>query len=452
MEIIVIGGGLAGSEAAWQAARRGCRVILYEMRPVRMTPAHRTALLAELVCSNSLRGASLENAPGLLHEELRRLGSLVIGAADACRVPAGGALAVDRDGFSRRITEAVEGHPLIAVRRREIAAIPEPAGPSAPRIIASGPLTSEALAEDIRRFTGREYLSFYDAAAPIVTLESLNMERVFRASRYGKGGREDYLNCPLTEEEYGRFHAALVAAERAPRKDFDRIPFFEGCLPVEEMARRGRDTLRWGPMKPVGLIDPRTGREPYAVVQLRQDNREGALFNMVGFQTTLKWGEQDRVFRLIPGLERAEFVRYGVVHRNSFICSPVLLQPTLQTRADATLFFAGQITGVEGYVESSASGLVAGINAARLAGGLEPLVFPRETAIGALCHYITTANPDTFRPMNVSFGLLPPPDGPAGPKHLRRRRLADRALRVLDAFAHSHGLADVKEGARADEP
>ncbi len=444
MEIAVVGGGLAGSEAAWQAARRGFRVTLYEMRPARMTPAHRTGELAELVCSNSLRGAALENAPGLLKEELRRFGSLIMRVADECRVPAGGALAVDRERFSQSVTEAVAGHPHIALRRREVTALPgAPGGPDAggPCVIATGPLTSDALAAAIRAFTGREHLSFYDAAAPIVTRESIDDGRIFRASRYGKGEGDAYLNCPLTEAEYDRFWSALVAAERAPRKDFDQVPFFEGCLPVEEMARRGRDTLRFGPMKPVGLADPRTGHEPFAVVQLRQDNREGTLYNLVGFQTALKWGEQDRVFRLIPGLERAEFVRYGVVHRNLFLRSPVLLLPTLQARADERLFFAGQMTGVEGYVESAATGLVAGINAARLAAGEPPLVFPRETAVGALCHYITTAAPETFQPMNVAFGLLPPLAGRAGPRAARKRRLAERALAAADGFIREHGLA-----------
>lgn len=445
-DLVVVGGGLAGCEAAWQAAERGLRVELYEMRPGRMTPAHRTAALAELVCSNSLRGASLENAPGLLKEEMRRLGSLVMAAADAHRVPAGGALAVDREGFSACITEAVSTHPRIRLRREEVTRLPgDPGGPSAPlAVVATGPLTSDALAAAIRAFTGSEYLYFYDAAAPIVTADSIDPQRVFRASRYGKGEGDAYLNCPLTREEYLRFREALTAAEQAPRHDFDRTPFFEGCLPVEEMARRGEDTLRFGPMKPVGLTDPRTGVTPYAVVQLRPDNREGTLYNLVGFQTTLKWGEQVRVFRMIPGLGRAEFVRLGVVHRNLFINSPRLLEATLRARSRPGLFFAGQMTGVEGYVESAASGLVAGINAARVAGGKAPLAFPRETATGALCHYITTADPATFQPMNVAFGLLPPLAEPVR-RSERKRRLAERALQALEGFRREHGLAGAGE-------
>lgn len=441
-DLAVVGGGLAGCEAAWQAAERGLAVDLYEMRPGRMTPAHRTPALAELVCSNSLRGASLENAPGLLKEEMRRLGSLVMAAADAHRVPAGGALAVDREGFSRFITEAVSAHPRIRLHRQEVTRLPgDPGGPEASlAVVATGPLTSDALAAAIRDFTGSEHLYFFDAAAPVVTADSIDYQRVFRASRYGKGEGDAYLNCPLTREEYLRFWEALTTAERAPRHDFDRTPFFEGCLPVEEMARRGPETLRFGPMKPVGLADPRTGETPYAVVQLRRDNREGTLYNLVGFQTTLKWGEQVRVFRMIPGLEGAEFARLGVVHRNLFINSPRLLEATLRARFRPGLFFAGQMTGVEGYVESAATGLVAGINAARVAGGQAPLVFPPETATGALCHYITTADPATFQPMNVAFGLLPPP-GERVRHSDRKRWLAERALAALEAFRREHGLA-----------
>ncbi len=442
--MVVIGGGLAGSEAAWQAAERGLSVLLYEMRPHRMTPAHRTGDLAELVCSNSLRGAALENAPGLLKEELRRLGSLIMRAADQNRVPGGGALAVDRAGFARSVTEAVEGHPRVRVRREEARSLPE-AGVT---VVATGPLTSPPLAAAIQAFLGREYLSFYDAAAPIVTRESIDMSRAFTGSRYGKGEADAYINCPLTEEVYDQFWRALVTAETAPRKEFDPVPFFEGCLPVEEMARRGRETLLFGPMKPVGLVDPRTGRQPFAVVQLRQDNREGTLYNLVGFQTALRWGEQDRVFRMIPALERAEFVRYGVMHRNLFINSPACLRPTLQARRDPRLFFAGQMTGVEGYVESAATGLVAGVNAARLARGEAPLVFPRETAVGALCHYITTADPATFQPMNIAFGLLPPLEERVRPRAQRKRLLAERALLALERFAAEHGLgAGVAAGA-----
>lgn len=429
--ITVIGAGLAGSEAAWQAARRGVPVTLYEMRPARMTAVHRTDRFAELVCSNSLRGAALENAAGLLKEELRRLGSLVLRAADMHAVPAGAALAVDRDGFSEAVTRALLEHPLVTVRREEVPRIP----PEGIVIIATGPLTSQALAEDIRRWTGEEYLSFYDAAAPIVTVESLDLSRLYRLSRYGKGEGSEYLNAPMTREEYEAFWRELVRAEPAtPHNPEDKnVCFFEGCLPVEELARRGPDTLRFGPMKPVGLPDPRTGREPYAVVQLRQDNAAATLYNLVGFQTGLRWGEQQRIFRMIPGLERAEFARYGVMHRNTFIRSPRILRPTYQTRRRPDLFFAGQITGVEGYVESTASGLVAGVNAARLALGQEPVVFPPETAIGALARYITEADPDHFQPMNIAFGLLPPVNGGRG-KRERHRLAAERALAALEAF------------------
>lgn len=431
-EVVVIGGGLAGSEAAWQVAERGLRVRLYEMRPGSMTPAHRTGWLAELVCSNSLRGAALENAAGLLKEELRRLGSLIMMAADSTRIPAGGALAVDRERFARFVTDAISAHPLIELVREVVADIP--ADTHCPVIVATGPLTADDLAASILGYTGERYLSFYDAAAPVVTAESIDRDRVFMGARYGKGGGSGYINCPMNEDEYRVFYQALVSAEEAPRHDFDPVPFFEGCLPVEEMARRGYDTLRYGPLKPVGLVDPRTGREPYAVVQLRQDNQEGTLYNLVGFQTALKWSEQDRVFRLIPGLERAEFVRYGVMHRNTFICSPRLLSPTLQMRRHPRIFFAGQITGVEGYVESAATGLAAGRNAARLVRGQPGSVFPRETAIGSLCHYITTANPDTFQPMNITFGLLPPLPQRVKGGRARRLAMAERALESLEAF------------------
>ncbi|HEY8347896.1 MAG TPA: methylenetetrahydrofolate--tRNA-(uracil(54)-C(5))-methyltransferase (FADH(2)-oxidizing) TrmFO [Symbiobacteriaceae bacterium] len=435
-EITIIGAGLAGSEAAWQAASRGVRVRLYEMRPVRSTAVHVTDQFAELVCSNSLRGSGPENAVGLLKEEMRRLGSLIMREALAHAVPAGGALAVDRAAFAAGVTRALMEHPNVEVIREEVRQIP----PEGIVIIASGPLTSDALAENIRRFTGEKYLSFYDAAAPIVTRDSINMDRVFRGSRYGKGEGEDYLNCPMTKEEYDAFYEALIHAETVVphHPEDEQIRFFEGCLPVEEMARRGRDVLRYGPLKPVGLEDPRTGRRPYAVVQLRQDNAAGTLYNMVGFQTSLKWGEQLRVFRMIPGLERAEFARLGVIHRNTFIKSPKVLLPTLQTKARPNLFFAGQITGVEGYVESAAAGLVAGINAARLALGQAPVVFPRETAIGALLHYITHADPDHFQPMNIAFGLLPELTGVRiRDKRLRKRQLSLRAMDVLEAFAAS---------------
>lgn len=428
--VTVIGGGLAGSEAAWQVAQRGIPVRLFEMRPKRTTPAHHTDRLAELVCSNSLRGAQLEQAPGLLKEEMRRLGSLIMQAADASAIPAGSALAVDRDEFAQRVTEAIEGHPLIEVVREEVTEPPS----EGPVIIATGPLTSDALAAWIRDFTGEEALAFFDAAAPIVTYESLDLSKIYRASRYGKGSGDDYLNCPMTKEEYEAFWEELVRAERHVPHDFEQGLVFEGCLPIEEMARRGKDTLRFGPLKPVGLPDPRTGREPYAVVQLRRDNRYGTLYNLVGFQTSLKWGEQKRVFRMIPGLENAEFARYGVIHRNTFINSPRVLRPTMQTRKRPDLFFAGQITGVEGYIESAATGIVAGINAARLVRGEEPVVFPPETAHGALTRYITEADPRHFQPMNIAFGLLPPLERRVRDARKRRLLLAQRALEALAAF------------------
>lgn len=436
--VTVVGAGLAGSEAAWQAARAGCEVTLIEMRPVRMTPAHQTDRFAELVCSNSLRGASLENAVGLLKEEMRRLASVIMAAADATQVPAGGALAVDRDAFPAAVTERVTNHPHIRVERREVHALDE-LPEDTPTVIATGPLTAPDLSESIRAFFGSEYLAFYDAAAPIVAAESIDMDKVFRASRYGKG-EEAYLNCPMSKEEYERFWHELVHAELAPLHDFELGPggkpkYFEGCLPVEEIARRGPDTLRYGPLKPVGLDDPRTGRRPYAVVQLRQDNAAATHYNIVGFQTNLRWPEQKRVFSLIPGLEQAEFVRYGVMHRNSFISSPVLLQPTLQTKGLPRLFFAGQMIGVEGYVESAAAGLVAGRNAARLARGEAPLVFPPTTMIGALCRYVTKADPKYFQPMNAAFGLFPPLEAPPRNKRERNRAYSARALAALAQFS-----------------
>ncbi|HEX6989633.1 MAG TPA: methylenetetrahydrofolate--tRNA-(uracil(54)-C(5))-methyltransferase (FADH(2)-oxidizing) TrmFO [Bacillota bacterium] len=432
--VTVIGGGLAGCDAAWQAARLGVPVRLFEMRPRRTTPVHRTDRLAELVCTNSLRGNELEHAPGLLKAEMDRLGSLIIQAARAHAVPAGKALAVDREGFAAAVTGAIHSHPLIEVIREEVVEIPE----EGPVIIATGPLTSDALAAAIARFTGEEYLAFYDAAAPIVSHDSIDHQRVFRASRYGDGAG-DYLNCPMTRQEYEAFREALIGAERAEKHDFEaETPYFEGCLPVEEMARRGPDVLRFGPLKPVGLKDPRTGREPYAVVQLRQDDAAGTLYNMVGFQTSLRWGEQQRVFRMIPGLERAVFVRYGVMHRNTFIKSPRILRASLQALRRPDLFFAGQITGVEGYVESAATGILAGINAARLARGEPPLELPPETAIGALCRYITTAHPDHFQPMNITFGLLPPPDHRIRSKRERKLHLSRRALSVLERFIEQH--------------
>ena len=430
-KIIVVGAGLAGSEAAWQAANRGIRVDLYEMRPVKNTPAHKTDLFAELVCSNSLRGAGLENAVGVLKEEMRRLGSIIMEAADAVRVPAGGALAVDRLGFSRYITDRVSNHPLINVIHKELEDIPYEE--NAVTIVASGPLTQGRLAESIGRLMGQEYLYFYDAAAPIVTLESVDMTKAWKASRYGKG-EAAYINCPMTREEYHNFWTELVNSEKAPTHNFEKEKFFEGCMPVEEMASRGEDTLLFGPLKPVGLENPADGRLPYAVVQLRQDNAEGTLYNIVGFQTHLKWPEQRRVFGMIPGLEHAEFVRYGVMHRNTFINSPETMRPTMQFRDKDHLFFAGQMTGVEGYVESASSGLVAGINGARLCQGLEPVVFPQETAHGALCHYITTAPAKHFQPMNINFGIMSPIKEKIRDKRLKKQRIAERALATLEAF------------------
>lgn len=451
-EIIIVGAGLAGSEAAWQAAQAGCHVTLYEMRPAKLTPAHKTGGFAELVCSNSLRGAGLENAVGVLKEEMRRLDSVIMQAADATRVPAGGALAVDRHGFSARVTELVQGHPNITVVPQEVERIPRE--PDAITIVASGPLTAGRLAEDIAGLIGHDSLSFYDAAAPIVSLESIDMTKAYRASRYGKG-EAAYINCPMTREEYERFYTELVHAETAPLHEFDepvaapsaqKLKIFEGCMPIEVMAARGPRTMLFGPLKPVGLEHPETGVRPYAVVQLRQDNAEGTLYNIVGFQTHLKWGEQRRVFRLIPGLEQAEFLRYGVMHRNTFINSPAHLEPTMQLRGTSDLLFAGQMTGVEGYVESAASGLIAGRNAARLARGLAPLVFPAETCHGALARYITTnvvpgdasAGPARhFQPMNINFGLLPLLSEKIRDKKQKKQALAARALSSLEEFRGS---------------
>ena len=430
-KIIVVGAGMAGSEAAWQAASRGIKVDLYEMRPVKNTPAHKTDLFAELVCSNSLRGAGLENAVGVLKEEMRRLGSIIMEAADATKVPAGGALAVDRLGFSRYITKKVTNHPLINVIHRELEEIPNE--DNAVTIVASGPLTEGRLAEKIGELMGQEYLYFYDAAAPIVTLESIDMTKAWKASRYGKG-EAAYINCPMNKEEYHKFWTELVNSEKAPTHNFEKEKFFEGCMPVEEMASRGEDTLLFGPLKPVGLENPADGKLPYAVVQLRQDNADGTLYNIVGFQTHLKWPEQRRVFGMIPGLENAEFVRYGVMHRNTFINSPETMRPTMQFKGNDNLFFAGQMTGVEGYVESASSGLVAGINAARICKGLEPVVFPQETAHGSLCHYITTAPARHFQPMNVNFGIMSPIKEKIRDKKLKKQRIAERALTTLEEF------------------
>ena len=429
-KVRVIGAGLAGSEAAWQIAERGIEVELYEMRPKVSTPTHHTENFAELVCSNSLRGAGLENAVGLLKEEMRQLGSLIMEAADANKVPAGGALAVDREGFSKYITEKIINHPCINIINEEVTEIPVTEDPL---IIASGPLTSDALSQAIAKLTGQEYLYFYDAAAPIVVHESLNMEKAYKASRYGKGDA-DYINCPMNKEEYEIFWNALVNAEKTATKDFEKAIFFEGCMPVEEMASRGIDTLRYGPLKPVGLEHPVTGEKPYAVVQLRQDNYAASLYNIVGFQTHLKWPEQKRVFGLIPGLDTAEFVRYGVMHRNTFINSPTVLNATLQLKSNDNIFFAGQMTGVEGYIESASGGLIAGMNAARLVEGKATLAFPEDTAHGALCHYITQAESKKFQPMNVNFGLLPPLTERIRDKKEKNRTIAARALASLIEF------------------
>lgn len=427
--VTVLGAGLAGAEAAWQVAQRGFLVKLYEMRPGKMTPAHQSGEFAELVCSNSLRAAALENAVGLLKEEMRRLDSVIMSCADENRVPAGGALAVDRNLFARCVSKRISSHPLVNIHREEITEIPG----DEVVIVATGPLTSDNLANNIRLFTGEGHLYFYDAVAPIVLADSINMEKVFRSSRYGKG-EAAYLNCPMNREEYDTFWDALVKAEKAPRKEFEKELHFEGCMPLEALAARGRETLLYGPLKPVGLTEPLTGRRPYAVVQLRQENSEGTMYNLVGFQTSLKWDEQRRVLRLIPGLEEAEFVRYGVMHRNTFINSPVVLDPTFESKKRPGLFFAGQITGVEGYVESAASGLMAGINATRFLDEKELIVFPRETAHGSLAHYITTASPNNFQPMNVTFGLLPPLPEKIRDKKERYRRMAAMALESIETL------------------
>jgi methylenetetrahydrofolate--tRNA-(uracil-5-)-methyltransferase len=427
--VTIVGGGLAGSEAAWQLARRGVSVDLYEMRPVRQTPVHQTGDLAELVCSNSLRGTALDQAAGLLKEEMRRMGSLVIGVADEVRVPAGSALAVDRGLFARKVTEAVASLPQVTIHRQEVPRLPE--GPVA--IVATGPLTSEALAGEIAAFVGQSHLYFYDAVSPVVDAETIDFARTFRASRYGKGG-DDYVNCPMDEAEYQAFFDALTTAECAELHAFEHEFFFEGCLPVEVIASRGHDTLLFGPMKPVGLVDPRTGRRPFAVVQLRQDNLAASHFSVVGFQTQLKWGEQKRVFRMIPGLAEAEFVRHGMIHRNTYVNAPSTLEPTFETRKRAGLFFAGQMSGVEGYVESAASGLLAGVGAAFRARGEQPVAFPEDTALGALGRYIARSDPAHYQPTNIAFGLLPALSQRVRDKARRRLALSERALASLAQF------------------
>ena len=437
-EILVVGGGLAGSEAAWQAAERGAHVLLCEMRPVTTTPAHRSDRLAELVCSNSLKSDSPEDCHGLLKRELAAYGSVVMAAARAHAVPAGSALAVDREAFAAEVTERLSRHPRISIVREEVKAIPE----DRPAIIATGPLTSDRLAVALRdRFLDylavqdppantSDLLYFYDAISPIVAADSIDREIAFAASRYGKGGN-DYLNCPMTQEEYRLFVQAIRAAEVTPIHPFEEARYFEGCLPIEVPAARGEDALRFGPMKPVGLVDPRTARQPYAVVQLRLENRQGTMYNMVGFQTRLRWGEQRRIFRTIPGLRGAEFLRYGSIHRNTFITAPALLRETMQFRGDPGLFIAGQLTGVEGYLESAGTGLLAGVNAVRLLRGDHPIVLPQTTALGSLICHICHADPRTFQPMNVNFGLLPPLETPVRAKRERRRALVERALRDL---------------------
>lgn len=436
--MIVIGGGLAGSEAAWQAAELGVRVRLYEMRPQQNTPAHVTGYLAELVCSNSLGSTLPDKAPGLLKAELRGLGSLILACAEAAAVPAGSSLAVDREIFAQLVTERIENHPNIELVRQEVAAVPD-----GPCIIASGPLTSSALAEELGRLSGQAYLYFYDAVSPIVSYESINRNVAFRASRYDRGVQDegDYLNCPMTREEYDVFYQALAAAEQITLREFEQedAHFFEGCLPVEVMARRNRDALRFGPMRPVGLVDPRNGRPPYAVVQLRQDNLAGTMYNLVGFQTNLRWGEQKRVLQLIPGLEQAEFLRYGMMHRNTYINAPEMLQPTMQYRRRADLFFAGQIVGAEGYMGNAATGLVAGLNAARLLSGEHPVILPTVTMLGALCHYVTHAEAKSFQPMKANFGLLPLPEQ-AMNKAERYRYYSQRALTAMRRFARERRL------------
>jgi methylenetetrahydrofolate--tRNA-(uracil-5-)-methyltransferase len=435
--LVVIGGGLAGTEAAWQLADQGIQIKLYEMRPQRQTPAHITNQLAELVCSNSLGSMLPYKAPGLLKAELRGLRSMILACAAQTAVPAGSSLAVDRDKFAELVTAKVEAHPNIELIREEVTAVP-----AEPAIIASGPLTSAALTASISQLTGEQYLYFYDAVSPIVNHESIDLNIAFRQSRYDEGEEEgDYINCPMTKEEYDRFCDALLAAETITLKQFEQEDphFFEGCMPVEVMARRGRKALAFGPMRPVGLTDPRNGKRPYAVVQLRQDNLVGSLYNIVGFQTNLKWGEQRRVLRLIPGLENAEFLRYGMMHRNTYINAPQLLQPTLQFRGRANLFFAGQITGVEGYMGNAATGLVAGLNAARLLKGQMPVIFPTNTMLGALCHYVTHASMKDFQPMKANFGLFEQPQNKMS-KADRYRWYSERALTAMRRFARNNAL------------
>jgi methylenetetrahydrofolate--tRNA-(uracil-5-)-methyltransferase len=436
-DVVVIGGGLAGSEAAWQAASRGARVTLYEMRPKEPTKAHKTGFLAELVCSNSLGSTDDVSAPGLLKEEMRRLDSLILRVADEVRVPAGSALAVDRDQFSQKITQALESHPNVRILREEIAEIPR----DCVCVIATGPLTSDRLAAAIQRLTQSKHLYFFDAISPIVDADSINMDVVFRASRYDKGG-DDYLNCPMDDATFNAFYDAMMAAEKVQPKEFEKnTPYFESCLPIEVMAERGRQTMLFGPLKPVGLEHPKTGARPHAVVQLRAENRHGTCYNMVGFQTKLTYGEQKRVFRMIPGLEQAEFLRYGSVHRNTFINSPELLRNTLQLKTCGTAFFAGQLVGVEGYTESAAMGGLAGLNAARGLAGLPLVTPPPSTAHGALLHYITASDPRHFQPINTNFGLFPPLPDRIRDKEQKRARIVQRALEDFDEWRTTSGLS-----------
>ncbi len=434
--VTIIGAGLAGCEAVWQAAERGVQVRLYEMKPTRYSPAHSKPGLAELVCSNSLRGADLSNAVGLLKEELRRCNSLIMQAADATRVPAGGAMAVDRDLFSAWITERISYHPNITLIREELTSLPS----EGIVVIATGPLTSDALAQEIASLVG-ERLYFYDAVAPIITSESLDMSKIYAASRYGKGDPDDYLNCPIDKEQYTSFVEALKAAEKVAPWEFEKVIHFDGCMPIEEMADRGDETLRFGPMKPVGLPVPETGKEPWAVVQLRAENREKTLYNIVGFQTKMTWSEQRRVLRMIPGLEQAEFARLGVMHRNTFINSPTLLVSTQQLKSDPRIIFAGQITGVEGYVESAGSGFLAGLTIVALTKGTKPFVPPKDTALGALIYHITNADARHFQPMNVNYGLFPSLEVKVKKKD-RKLIMAERALATLEVWKKKVGVID----------
>jgi len=435
-DVVVIGGGLAGSEAAWQAGSRGAKVTLYEMRPKEPTPAHKTGLLAELVCSNSLGSTDVVSAPGILKEEMRRLNSLIITVADSVRVPAGSALAVDRDQFARRVTQALEEHPNIRIVHEEVKEIPR----DCVCVIATGPLTSDSLAASIRECTHEKSLYFYDAISPIIDADSIDMDVVFRASRYEKGGA-DYLNCPMDRPAYEAFYEAMLKAEKVQPKDFEKTPYFEGCIPIEVMAERGPQTMLFGPLKPVGLEDPRTKTRPYAVVQLRAENAHGSCYNMVGFQTKLTYPEQRRVFRMIPGLERAEFLRYGSLHRNTFVNAPRLLRSTLQLKIKGTTFLAGQLVGVEGYTESAAIGGLAGINAMRGLAGLPLVTPPTTTAHGALIQYITTCEPQHFQPMNTNYGLFPPLSARIRDKEQKRRLIGERALKDFDEWTTRSGLS-----------